>query len=75
MYLIQMCSGITRGRGFNGELYAQRFHKLIYLHLFADCFIKISPRSSEQTQNKLYLYTAYLYIEPASRHSVAWESQ
>ena len=29
-----MCSGITRGRVLNGELYVQRFQKLIYLHLF-----------------------------------------
>ena len=29
---------------FNGELYyAQRFQKLTYLHLFTNCFIKISP--------------------------------
>ena len=27
----------------NGELYAQRFQKLIYLHLFTDCFMKSSP--------------------------------
>ena len=31
---MQMCSGITRGRVLNGELYAQRFQKLIYLHLY-----------------------------------------
>ena len=28
-----MCSGITRSRMLNGELYAQRFQNLIYLHL------------------------------------------
>ena len=28
-YIIQMCSGITRGGVHNGELYAQRFQKLI----------------------------------------------
>ena len=49
--LIQLCFGITRGRELNGELCAQRFHKLIYLHLFTDCFIKISPQSSGQPQN------------------------
>ena len=32
-YIMQMCSGITRGRALNGELYAQRLQKLIYLHL------------------------------------------
>ena len=35
---IQICSGITRGRVLNGELYAQRLQKLIYLHLSKDCF-------------------------------------
>ena len=44
-HIIQMCSGITCGRVLNGELYAQRFQKLIYLHLFTDCFMKISPLS------------------------------
>ena len=34
--LNQMCSGITRGRVLHGELYAQRFPKLIHLHLFTD---------------------------------------
>ena len=33
---IQICSGITRGRVLNGELYAQD----------ADCFMKISLRST-----------------------------
>ena len=41
-----MCSGITRGRVLNTELYAQRFHKLIYLSLFTDCLMKISPQLS-----------------------------
>ena len=36
-----MCSGITRGRVLNGEPYAQRFQKFIYLHLFTDCLMKI----------------------------------
>ena len=31
--MIQICSEITRGRVLNGELYAQRLQKLIYLHL------------------------------------------
>ena len=34
----------------NGELYAERFQTLIYLHLFTNCFMKISPQSSEQIQ-------------------------
>ena len=41
-YIIQICSGIARGRVLNGELYAQRLQKLIHLHLSADCFMKIS---------------------------------
>ena len=40
-YTIPVCSGITRGRVINGELYAKRLQKLIYLHLFTDCFMKI----------------------------------
>ena len=38
MSVIQMCSGITRGGVLNGELYAQGFHKLFYLHLLPDSF-------------------------------------
>ena len=35
-------SGITLGRVLNGELYAQRLQKLIYLHFFyKDCFMKV----------------------------------
>ena len=41
-HIIQMCSGIIGGRVLNGELYAQRFQKLIYLPLSTDCFMKIS---------------------------------
>ena len=37
------CSGML-----NGELYAQRLQKLIYLYLFTDCFMKISLQSSKQ---------------------------
>ena len=32
-HIIQICSIITRGRVLNGELYAQRLQKLVYLHL------------------------------------------
>ena len=41
-----MYSGITDGRVRNGELYThvQTVQKLIYLHLFTDCFMKISPQ-------------------------------
>ena len=45
-YIIQICSGITRDRVLNGELYSQRLQKLVYLHLFTDCFMKISLQSS-----------------------------
>ena len=54
IHIIQRCSGITRGRVLNGELYAQRLQKLIYLHLFTDCFMKISLQSSEQIYSKIY---------------------
>ena len=43
-YIIQICSGITPGRVLNGELYALRLQKLIYLHLSADCFMKQSVK-------------------------------
>ena len=33
-HIIQIYSGITRGRVLNGELYTHRLHKLIYL-----CFV------------------------------------
>ena len=46
--MIQVCSGITSGRVFNGELYAQILQKLIYLHLLTGCFMKISLQSSKQ---------------------------
>ena len=49
-HIVQMYSGITHGRVLNEELYAQRFQKLIYPHLFTDCFMKISAQSSEQIQ-------------------------
>ena len=45
-----MCSGITRGRVLNGELYTQRLQKLVYLYLFTDGFMKISPQSLELIQ-------------------------
>ena len=45
-----MCSGITRSIVLSGEFYAQRLQTLIYLHLFTDCFMKISLQSSEQIQ-------------------------
>ena len=46
--IIQLCSEMTCSRGLNGELSTQRLQKLIYLHLFGECLMKISLRSSEQ---------------------------
>ena len=60
-HIIQMCSGITHGTVFSGKLYAQRFQKLIYLHLFTDCFMKISPQSMEQTQLLILNHLHALY--------------
>ena len=47
VHMIQICSGITSGRVLNGELYAQRLQKLIYLHLLTGCFLKIALQSLE----------------------------
>ena len=42
IYIFIICIiRITRGRLLNGELYAQRLQKLIYLPLSADCFTRI----------------------------------
>ena len=66
-----MGSTITCGRVLNEELCAQRFQKLINLHLFTDCFMKISPQSSEQIQN-LYLNTTFVLMieEKSSQNSL-----
>ena len=53
--MIQICSGITSGRVLIGEFYAQRLQKLIYLHLLAGCFMKISLQLSEQIQHSFDL--------------------
>ena len=47
VHIIRICSGITCGRVLNGEPYAQRLQKLIYLHLFRTVSRK---QSSEQIQ-------------------------
>ena len=44
--MIQICSGITSGRVLNGELYAQRLQKLIYLHLLTGCFYSLVINSA-----------------------------
>ena len=41
---------ITRGRVLNGELYVQRLQKLIYLHIFTDCFILIVSVTSSVSE-------------------------
>ena len=46
LHKIQMW--ITRGRVLNEELYAQRFHRLIHLHLFTEYFMKIYPQALER---------------------------
>ena len=48
LYNSNVFYNITRGRVLSGELYAQRFQKFIYVHLFTDCFMKIS----QNRQNK-----------------------
>ena len=48
MHIIQIYSGITRGRVHNGELNTQRLQKLIYLCLSTECFMTISLHSSGQ---------------------------
>ena len=56
-HIIQMCSEITHGRVLNGDLYAQRFQKSTYLHLFTDC--KVSWRDFSSivgTNTVLYLW-------------------
>ena len=55
VHMIQICSGITSGRVLNGEFYAQRLQKLVYLHLLAGCFRKSSLQSSELKVNVVTL--------------------
>ena len=52
--MIQICSGITRGRVLNAELFTQRFKKLIHLHWPTDCFVKISLHSTECYYSTFY---------------------
>ena len=55
-------------RVLNEELYAQRLQKLIYLYLFADCFMKISLHSLEQNNNRMS-NTNNIYIFFVSIHT------
>ena len=57
--MMQLCSGITRCRVLNGELYAQSFQKLIYWHLFTGCLLNISLQTSEQTHYKIRISDSY----------------
>ena len=49
---------------FSAFVYTQRFQKLIYLHLFTDCFIKIAPQSLKQIQFQIQhmVIDTYLFI-------------
>ena len=45
----------------------QKFQKLMYLHLFTDCFMKISPQSSEQIRYGMLIsgclkFVLYLFV-------------
>ena len=40
--VIQIYSGITRGRVLNGELYTHRLQKLVFLYLSTGCFGKLA---------------------------------
>ena len=65
-----MCSGITRGSVLNGAFYAQRFQKLIYLHLCIDSFMRISPQRSEQ----IHLCKCHWLIYNVTVCQVSWLS-
>ena len=52
---IHVCSGITHGGMLNGELYAQQ--RLIDLHLFTECFMKISPQSCRNKHSSVFVLT------------------
>ena len=60
-HIIQLCSGITRSWFFNGELYAQRLQKLVYLHLVTNCFMEISLQSSKQILQNHYMCSVECY--------------
>ena len=67
--IIHICSRITRARVLNGELYAKRLHKLIYLHLSTDSFMKISLQSTglnnKCNKEAIYddLYSSYKQLQ------------
>ena len=43
VHMMHLFSGITSGRVFNEERYAQRLQKLIYLYLLTGCFLTFCP--------------------------------
>ena len=61
IYIIQICSGIIHGRVLNGELYAQRLQKLIYLHLSTDSFIKRNLHETVCRQMQIYINLCNLH--------------
>ena len=44
---MQFSVAMFRKVRYTGVVHTQRFQKLIYLHLFTDCFMQMSPQSSE----------------------------
>ena len=46
---VKIHSGITHGKVLNGEDYAHRIQKLIYVHLLIELLPKVSVHSPEQT--------------------------
>ena len=46
----------------NGELYAQRFQKSIYLHLSTDCFMKMSLQCMGPKLTYVYILDMYIFL-------------
>ena len=56
-FMLQFKSGITSGKVINGQLYVQRFQKLIYLHLLTELFYKdLSSIIRTNTGTDLYSF-------------------
>ena len=67
-----MCSGVTHGRVFNDELYAQRFQKLIYLYLFGTEVLRtpsLTQPGFELMASRSWQYTS-CHWDACSNHSV-----
>ena len=52
--IIQIYSGITRGKVLNGELYVQRL-QFIYMYLNTDCFMKISLQIYSEDWREIFM--------------------